>query len=132
MLLSDIRDGTKYSILGVLGPGMYELKADPEEQPGEGSMLFSSEEFGAQSWAFDLEWGTLTDFNIRQWLERAIRSAQGDVTELVGYSASKLAGYSASDARFLYWGDNPEKMLKAFPDKDFRASTLCDKTFLVN
>jgi hypothetical protein len=121
VLLSDLSAELKLSILKVLGSSW--IKADPGQEPGEGSMLFSPEEFGAQSWAFDLDFGALSDSEIRQWLEKSIRAAQGDMEELVGYSPG---------GRLFYWGDNPEKMLKAFPDTGFRASTLCDKTFLVN
>ena len=121
MLLSDLSEELKLYILKVLGSGW--LKADPFEEPGEGSMLFSPEELVAQSWAFDLDFGALTDSELRQWFEKSIRTAQGEVEELVGYSPG---------GRLLYWGDNPEKMLEAVPDKDFRASTLCYKTFLVN
>jgi hypothetical protein len=121
VLLSDLSAELKLSILKVLGSCW--IKADPGQEPGEGSMLFSPEELGAQSWAFDLDFGVLTDSELRQWLEKSIRATQGEVEELMGYSPG---------GRLLYWGDNPEKMLKAFPDTDFRASTLCDKTFLVN
>ena len=121
MLLSDLSAELKLSILEVLGSGW--IKADPLEEPGEGSMLFSPGRYSTQSWAFDLDFGTLTDSEIRQWLEKSIRAAQGEVEELVGYSPG---------GRLLYWGDNPGKMSDAFPDKVFRVLTLCDKTFLVN
>lgn len=121
VLLSELPKALKSSILEVLGPGW--LRADPVEESGEGSMLFSPDEFGAQSWAYDIDWGEWPDPNIRQWLEKSIGAAQGEIEELVGYSGG---------GRLLYWGDKPEKMLAAFPDKVFRASTLCDKIFLVN
>jgi hypothetical protein len=121
VLLSDLSAELKLSILKVLGSCW--IKADPGQEPGEGSMLFSPEELGAQSWAFDLDFGVMTDSEIRQWLEKSIRAAQGEVEELVGYSPG---------GRLFYWGDDPGKMSDAFPDKVFRASTLCDKTFLVN
>ena len=126
MLLSDLSVYSRLRILKVVGPGF--LQADPAEEAGEGSMLFSSEEFGAQAWAFCIDWGELTDLSCRQWLEKSLRATQGEVEELVGYSPMR----GERPARLLYWGDTPEKMLGAFSDEDFRVSTLCGKTLLVS